>query len=180
MKTYIALLRGINVGGHKKIKMAELRTLLEKLPFENVETYIQSGNIVFNTAELDTEQIENSIKKKITETFGFEVSVLALSALDLEEILQKTPFTDPVDLKSKRIYYVLLKDAPAKNDIPNLEQENYPNELFEITSNCLYLNCKKGAGIARLTNTIIENKLKVAATTRNHRTMMKLLEMAKK
>jgi len=96
MKTYIALLRGINVGGHKKIKMAELRTLLEKLPFENVETYIQSGNIVFNTAELDTEQIKNSIKKKITEIFGFEVPVLALSALDLEEILQKTHLPTPL------------------------------------------------------------------------------------
>jgi len=179
MKIYIALLRGINVSGQKKIKMADLRKALQKLPFEDIETYIQSGNIVFKTAYTNVVEIEELIKKTILDSFGFDVPVLVKSSVELEEILQANPYTNPNDLAEKKIYYVLLKSAPKANAIPNLNQDDYPNELFDITSSCVYLNCKKGAGNAKLTNNIIEKKLAVSATTRNHRTMTKLLEITK-
>ncbi len=178
MPKYIALLRGINVGGHKKIKMADLRTILDKLPFQEVKTYIQSGNIVFATDETSTAHLEESIKINIAKTFGFDVPVLVMSKNKIEQIVNDNPYTNPADLAAKKVYYALLKSEPEQEAVANLDQEMYPNELFQITKNCVYLNCKNGAGNAKLTNNIIERKLKVEATTRNHRTMMKLLEMA--
>ncbi len=178
MKTYIALLRGINVSGQKKIKMDALRKMFDKLAFEDVRTYIQSGNIVFNTSITSEVQVQQSIKTEIAKSFGFDVHVLVKSVNDLRKILEASPYTDPVDLEAKRVYYVLLKNAPSPDVVPNLDQSDYPNELFHITPSCVYLNCINGAGKARLTNNIIEKKLNVTATTRNHRTMLKLLEMA--
>lgn len=180
MKTYIALLRGINVSGQKKIKMAELRTMMAKLPYEDVETYIQSGNIVFKTNESNIRQMQQSITKEIAKTFKFEVPVLVKTIQDFEQIMNENPYTNTADIEAKRIYFSLLEKAPAQADIPNLNQDNYPNELFLITPGCVYLNCINGAGKAKLNNNIIENKLKVTATTRNYRTIMKLYDMAKK
>ncbi len=175
---YIALLRGINVSGQKKIKMTDLKALLVKLGLKDVVTYIQSGNVVFSSDEMKLRSLEEKIKKGISDSFGFDVPVLVKTKMELEEILQKSPYTKQEDLDAKRIYYVLLKDAPEQESIANLVQDDYPNELFSIRENCVYLNCLNGAGKAKLTNNIIERKLKVSATTRNHRTMVKLLELA--
>lgn len=179
MQTYIALLRGINVSGQKKIKMADLREAMKILPVEDVQTYIQSGNIVFKSMQIDVGKMEEAIKKMLSSSFSFDVPVLVKSASDLEQILRNSPYTDPKDLAEKKIYYVLLKNTPSKEHLGNLNQDDYPNELFSITSNCVYLNCTKGAGKAKLTNNLVERKLKVAATTRNHRTMLKLIELSK-
>jgi len=179
MPTYIALLRGINVSGQKKIKMADLRAMLEKMPFQDVATYIQSGNIVFRAAETKKEHIQDAIKNGIAKAFGFDVPVLVRSVPDFKAILSGNPYTEPEDLAAKKIYYVLLKNIPSDETLFDLDQENYPNELFHVTSECVYLNCKNGAGKAKLTNNIIEKKLQVEATTRNHSTMLKLLELAR-
>ena len=179
MKTYIALLRGINVSGQKKIKMTDLKALFVKIGLDDVVTYIQSGNVVFKSDEKKIQKLEEKIKKGIADSFGFDVPVLVKTKMELEDILQKSPYTKQEDLEAKRIYYVLLKDAPNQEFIANLDQDDYPNELFLISENCVYLNCLNGAGNAKLTNNIIERKLKVSATTRNHRTMMKLLELTK-
>jgi uncharacterized protein (DUF1697 family) len=178
MKTYIALLRGINVSGHKKIKMADLKDMLLKKGFQDVVTYIQSGNVVFKSEETVHEELEDKIKKGIADTFGFDVPVLVKTKREIEAILRESPYTKEEDIEAKKIYYVLLKSEPQKEAIDNLVQADYPNELFTITKSCVYLNCLFGAGKAKLTNTIIERKLKVSATTRNHRTMLKLIEIA--
>jgi len=176
---YVALLRGINVSGQKKIKMVDLKVILEKLGLKEVVTYIQSGNVVFESNKESIQQLEDKIKQAIADSFGFDVIVLVKTKMELEAIIQKCPYTKKEDLEAKRVYYVLLKDALEKESIGNLVQKDYPNELFVITNNCVYLNCLNGAGKAKLTNNIIERKLSVAATTRNHRTMMKLFELAK-
>ncbi|TMM59429.1 DUF1697 domain-containing protein [Maribacter algarum] len=178
MITYIALLRGVNVSGQKKIKMADLEALMVKLGLKDVVTYIQSGNLVFSSEERKLQNLEDKIKKAITNSFGFDVPVLVKTKTELEDILKKSPYSKKEDLEAKRIYYVLLKNAPEGESIANLVQEDYPNELFSISNKCVYLNCLNGAGKAKLTNNIIERKLKVSATTRNHRTMVKLLELA--
>ena len=178
MKTHIALLRGINVGGHRKIKMAYLKEMLHTMGFKDVVTYIQSGNVVFNSSETKTTLLEEKIKKGIAKTFGFEVPVLIKSREALVAVLRDSPFKKEEDLEANRIYYVLLKSEPDKEAFKNLDQKTYPNELFVITTKCVYLNCLNGAGKAKLNNAIIERKLDIEATTRNHRTMLKLLEMA--
>lgn len=178
MVTYIALLRGINVSGHKKIKMADLRVMLQKMNFEDLETYIQSGNVVFKSDDSNMLSLEEKIKKGIAETFGFDVPVLVKTRIELLKILKESPFTKAEDIEANKIYYVLLKNEPEQAVIANINQENYPNELFIITKNCVYLNCINGAGKAKLNNNIIEKKLEVEATTRNHRTMLKLIELS--
>lgn len=178
MKTYIALLRGINVSGHRKIKMADLRQLLGELGFGSVKTYIQSGNVVFESSETDTLLLERQIKDGIAKTFGFDVPVVIKDHAQLCAIIGESPFREAEDLAANRIYYALLKTEPDHADIANLDQRDYPNERFVIRPNCVYLNCHLGAGQAKLDNNIIERKLKVQATTRNHKTMLKLIELS--
>ena len=108
MITYIAFLRGINVGGHKKIKMADLRILLEGLGHKEVMTYIQSGNVIFNSLEEDRDKLENQISEAIKGHYGFEVPVLVQTRTEINKILDNNPYNDPEDLASNKIYFVLL------------------------------------------------------------------------
>lgn len=179
MKTYIALLRGINVSGQKKIRMADLKTMMEGLGFENVQTYIQSGNIVFKSVEKKIHILEDEVKYNIANTFGFDVPVLVKTRIEILQIIRDSPFTKKEDLEANRIYYTLLQQKPDRSLFVNLKADKYPNELFQISKNCVYLNCTKGAGKAKLNNNSIERELKVTATTRNHSTMLKLLELSK-
>ncbi len=174
MKTFIAFLRGINVSGQKKIKMIELKTSLEKEGFKNVQTYIQSGNIILNSEE-DIFSIKEGIRKVILKDFGFEVPVLVTTKEVLGVILEKYPFEDADD---KNQYYTLLFDKPDANLIDGFHTLKFNTEDFLIAEDCVYLNCKVGAGKAKLNNNLIEKKLKVTATTRNLRTMQKMLLLA--
>lgn len=178
MKKYIALLRGINVAGQKKVAMAELRKVLGHAGLENVQTYIQSGNIVFESESIDSEGLQKIIEKSICSGFGFEVPVLVVTAEQIGAILEASPFKASIENESTKLYYVLLKRRPENDLKQRFLEELYPNEEFAITESCVYLLCKSGYGKAKLNNNLIERKLKVSATTRNHKTMSKLLEMA--
>ncbi|MCJ7465632.1 MAG: DUF1697 domain-containing protein [Maribacter sp.] len=179
MTTYIALLRGINVGGQKKVLMMELRTVLGKFDFKDVQTYIQSGNIVFGSPETKTAILEDKIKAAIFQGFGIQVPVLVKSGKELEEIFDGNPYTDHDDIKDNKIYFVILKEKASATNTQGLEKESYENEKFVVTENCVYLACARGYGNAKLNNNLLERKLKVEATTRNYRTLQKLIEMAK-
>ena len=179
MITYIILLRGINVGGQKKIRMAELRKMLEKLDFHDVLTYIQSGNIVVKTAEKNIQILEDNIRKSIFDTFGFDVPVLVKPKDDLKDIFKQNPFTEVGGHDNERVYFVLLKQMPELHLIQAMQEETYPNEKFFVTKNCVYLSCLKGYGNAKLNNNLLERKLKVSATTRNYKTMLKLIQLSK-
>ena len=93
MTTYITMLRGINVGGHKKIKMDVLKQLYVELGYTNVQTYIQSGNVIFLTQDTDTADLEKRISKQILKVTGFEVPVLVLKLDELKQIVENNPFT---------------------------------------------------------------------------------------
>ncbi|MGB5555396.1 MAG: DUF1697 domain-containing protein [Flavobacteriaceae bacterium] len=179
METYVVLLRGINVGGHKKIKMAELRTMLEKHDFKNVRTYIQSGNVVLNSDEKNAHIVEQKIQLALRDTFGFDVPVLVKSVTDLNIILRENPFQESEDLANNRVYFVLLQEAPATDSINSIDPKNYPSEQYHITNACVYLLFGEGFGNAKLNTNELERKLKVSATARNYRTMTKLLELTK-
>ena len=174
MQSYIALLRGINVGGKAKLKMTDLKLLLEEIGLEDVVTYIQSGNVVFASKNRKglAERISQEIKKK----FGFEVPVLVKTVAEIEKILDDCPF-DPE--KKESSYFVLLEKPSKKEFVVATEQLEYADEEFVITDNCVYLHCATGYGKAKLNNNLFEKKLKVAATTRNYRTLAKLLELAR-
>ena len=173
MQTYIALLRGINVG-NKQMKMADLKLLFEELGLADVVTYIQSGNVVF--ASESKTGLTEKISKGIQKSFGFEVPVLVKTVSEIERILAACPFSEE---KKKASYFILLNEPPVKNMVEKVSQEAYPGEEFNITENCVYLFASKGYGVAKCNNNFFEKKLKVEATTRNYRTLAKLIELAK-
>lgn len=178
METYIALLRGINVSGKKVIKMALLKSVLEKNDFESVTTYIQSGNIVFKSDEKNTHQIELEIGACIKAAFGFDVPVLVIAATNFQKIINQNPYANQISLAYKLYYFVLLKSKADAKLVRALNKESYPTEEYIITEDCIYLYCKNGYGKARCNNNFFERKLNVAATTRNYKTMMKLVALA--
>ena len=178
MITYIAFLRGINVGGHKKIKMADLRLLLEGLGYKEVLTYIQSGNVIFNSLEEERDKLENQISQAIKNHYGFEVPVLVKTRTEINKILDINPYNDPDDLASNKIYFVLLKKVPKNEHIEATSAIIFENEKFIITPECVFIRYDLGAGKAKCGINFFESKLKVAATSRNYRTMTKLLQLS--
>ena len=175
MKVYIALLRGINVGGHKKIPMAELRELLTKSALKNVKTYIQSGNVIFQSNQKDTLKLEAKIKKAIMTRFGFDVPVLIKSTENFQTIFDECPFEKEKKLNS---YFVVLNESPEPDLIKEAEKLTYENEEFIIKNECIYFHSSMGYGRTKFSMKIFERKLKVIGTSRNYNTMVKLLSLS--
>jgi uncharacterized protein (DUF1697 family) len=177
LKIYIALLRGINVGGHKKVPMADLRSLLTKSGLENVQTYIQSGNIIFQSSDEDIKALEDSIQKSILNQFGFKVPVLLRTRGDLQKIFDNCPFSEDKKVDS---YFTMLSEAPDKDLIAEASQKTYPDEEYVTLNDCIYFYCANGYGKAKFNLNFFERKLKVNATSRNYKTMVKLLSLSQK
>ena len=173
MNRYIALLRGINVGGHKKILMADLKKLFEDAGFTDVVTYIQSGNVVFSSESADS--LDEKIRAAINSKYGWEVAVMVTTSEEIQRVLAECPF--PQDKKEKS-YFMILSGPPTKENIRSMDSINYPGEEFIIGDGCIYLYSEVGYGKSKLSNTLFERKLKVSTTTRNYRTMMKLVELS--
>ncbi|NBC08978.1 MAG: DUF1697 domain-containing protein [Bacteroidetes bacterium] len=178
MPTYITLLRGINVSGKNKIKMADLRRSLSGLGYTGLQTYIQSGNIVFDAEAQDTGAVETAIAQCIQEDFGYEVPVLALTAQELEEIAAQNPFSEEAEADGRRMLLTLLNAPPAAGTVEQLDAKEYGSERYVVQGRVVYLHCPEGYGRAKLNNNFLERKLQVPATTRNWKTVVKLLELA--
>ena len=175
MKTYIALLKGINVGGHKKVPMADLRELLTKSWFENVQTYIQSGNVILQSSKSDISVIENNIQESIMDHFGFEISVLVKTRSDLKRIFNDSPFSEE---KKKASYFMLLRNTPEDDLVKVASEKVYEGEEYKILKDCIYFFCEKGFGQAKFNANFFERKLKTFVTARNYNTMVKLLSLS--
>ena len=177
-KIYIALLRGINVSGQKLIKMTELKTMFENIGFNNVTTYIQSGNVVFSSTEKEVFKTQQQIKEAILEIFSFDVDVLVLGADKLKKITQNHLFLKGNENQIKAIYYTLLAEKPAKDLVNELNKLDQTAEFFQITDDVIYCFYPNGYGNAKWHNVFFEKKLKVSCTTRNYNTMQKLIEIS--
>ncbi|BAO76020.1 DUF1697 domain-containing protein [Winogradskyella sp. PG-2] len=175
MKTYIALLRGINVGGHKKVPMAELSELLTKSGFESVRTYIQSGNVIFKCREIPLSKLANGIQKSIKVHFGFDVSVLVRTRDQINTIFDNCPFPEEKKVNS---YFAMLSEIPDNDLVKEACEKTYENEEYKILNDCLYFYCANGYGKAKFSMNYFEKKLEVAATSRNYKTMVKLLALS--
>lgn len=171
MKTYISLLKGINVGGQRKIPMAELRAILNNTSLCNVSTYIQTGNIFFQTYESNRIALEHLIHTEIKQHFGFEVDVLIVRNSDIQRILNDCPFQ--YDIKEKS-YFMMLHDKPTEELIRIASEKIYEGEDYKIINDCIYYYCPKGMGKAKFNMTYFERKLNTFATARNYNTMVKL------
>ena len=174
MKTYIILLKGINVGGHKKVPMTELRELLNKSGFEDVQTYIQSGNIILKSSEKPN-LIEKKIHEAILTHFGFEVSVLVKTRDDLKCIFDDSPFSED---KKKASYFMMLHDIPDDHLVKEASEKVYEGEEYQIIKDCIYYYSAKGFGKSKFNANFFERKLNTFATARNYNTMVKLLSLS--
>ncbi|WP_420581834.1 DUF1697 domain-containing protein [Reichenbachiella sp.] len=177
MTKYIALLRGINVSGQKLIKMDALRTSLSKLGYDNIQTYIQSGNIVFETSESNQKKIESQIHENIKGTFGFDVPVIVRSQKEWKETFSNNPFVNDRSEEITKLYVTILADAPSQENLKVLEDFHSGPEEFSMVGSNLYLFYANGAGKSKLDHNTIERKLKVKGTSRNWKTTTKLMEM---
>lgn len=180
MSKFIALLRGINVSGQKKIKMAEFKVHLENAGLTNVQTYIQSGNVVFSSSEKDTDTLAKKIEQAIQENYDFHVPTLVLKREYFIWVLENNPFQNDQDKEIKKIGFAFLYAVPEKDSIDKLMSYNYPNEELILKRGMAFVYAGNGAGKAKLNNNFIENKLKVTASSRNYNTVVKLIEMSKK
>lgn len=180
MLTYIALLRGINVSGHHKIKMAELKQLFINLGYLEVATYIQSGNVIFKSHIKESILIEDTVISAISKHFGHTIEVLILTKNELMTIFNANPFLakDPTTDISK-LHVTILNKMPDLAGIPTIEilVANSDDE-FQLIENAIYLFCPNGYGKTKLNNNLFEKKLKIAATTRNWNTISKLVELS--
>ena len=176
VETYITFLRGINVSGQKPLKMAELRQSLEGVEFQEVKTYIQSGNLVFKSPIGEVLILEEKIKNQILADFGFELPTLVTKAKTLQYVLGHCPFD--LEAHGKQCYFVLLKQPPEPELVKVFNALTFENEDFYVTDVCVYLHCWAGYGKAKLNNNFVEGKLKVQATTRNLKTLQKMIAMA--
>jgi len=176
---YISLLRGINVSGQKKIKMPDLKLLYESLGFDKVATYIQSGNIIFDTQHKNISKIKSLIEQAIKKKYHFHVPTEIRTKKDITNIIKNNPFS-PVDLEKDgtKVLVTFLSVKPSKDNSLNLLNYVKPPEKLIIKDKTVYLHCPNGYGKSKLTNNFIENKLKVEATTRNWKSVLKLDELS--
>jgi uncharacterized protein (DUF1697 family) len=180
MTQYISIIRGINVSSQKKIVMKELKSLYESLGFENVLTYIQSGNVIFNSDIDHVLDIQKLIEDAINTKYNFEVPVDIRTSNEFEKVLANIPFGE-VDLEADgtKMLITFLSHQPDKSAVNRLMKYVKAPEKLVLGDKCIYLHCPNGYGKTKLSNVFIEKKLDVLATTRNLKSVNKLCELAR-
>lgn len=179
MATFVSMLRGINVSGHKMIKMAELKALYESLGLRDVSTYIQSGNAVFRTDRNDSGAIGASIEQAIERRFGFPVVVIIRRPKELSKIIKSSPFSGRDKIDETMLYLTFLKAKPSAALVKALKPVAAKSrDLCKIVGSEIYLYCPDGYGKTLLSNAFFEKHLRVEATTRNWKTVNALSGLA--
>jgi uncharacterized protein (DUF1697 family) len=176
MTKHIAILRGINVGGKRKILMADLKQLFKDLNFSDVTTYIQSGNVIFSSKKSeDTLSLANKIEKSISKNYDCTVPVIVRTADEIENAILKNPFIKGEETNIERLH--LTEKETEK--LEKIKTYNYSPDLFEIIDRDVFVYCSGKYHNSKLTNNFFENKLKISATTRNWKTVLKLSQLSK-
>ncbi|MBT8101630.1 MAG: DUF1697 domain-containing protein [Gammaproteobacteria bacterium] len=176
MATWIALLRGINVGGKHLLPMKELAAALEEMGCINVRTYIQSGNVVFERPRSKAPQLAEKIGKTVLKSHGFEPRVLVLTVKELEKAATANPFPE-AENEPKTLHLCFLAAKPKSPDLDALEQIKARTESYALVDKVFYLHAPEGIGRSKLAANV-EKRLGVDATGRNWRTVTKLLKLS--
>jgi uncharacterized protein (DUF1697 family) len=176
MQTHLILLRGINVSGHNMIKMDTLKTTLENIGFQNVQTYIQSGNVFVDTHEENAASVGFQIKQEIFKTLGLEVPVVVIGKKDLELCFKNNVYIKNTD-DTKKLYVAFVSKGLTNSALDELKISQFKPDEASIDSSRIYIKYDIGAGKTRLDQKYIEKKLNVIATIRNWNTVTQLLKM---
>lgn len=173
MTVYVALLRGLNVGGHNKLKMDALRAIAERCGYGNVQTYIQSGNVVFSATAQESALVA-AIEAAIEETFALRVPVVVRSRAQLAAVAATSPFDGAAPTA---VHVAFLSGRPRAASVAALDPDRSPPDTFAVAGREVYLHYPNGSGRSKLTVDYLERVLGTRATARNWNTVTKLLTM---
>lgn len=171
---YVAFLRGINVGGRTSIKMEKLREVFDSLGFKNVKTYIQSGNVIFETVKTDDNKLAAKIEEAVEREF-FKTPVMVRSIDEIKDAIENNPFAGE-EFEDKLFHVVFLSEKLSDEKVEILLSNNRETEKFAVRNREVYCLLRDGVADSLLGKKYIDNKLKTPATARNWRTMNKILE----
>lgn len=172
MPTYVALLRGINVGGHHKLPMADLRLRFAELGYQNIQTYIQSGNVAFQSAEKDPKTLATQITDAIHSHHGFRPHTILLDSISFHQAANQNPFPQATE-NPKSLHLFFLDSNPANPDLDSLAAKTSPTEKFQLIDQVFYFYAPDGIGNSKAAASV-ERALGVQTTARNWNTVLKL------
>jgi uncharacterized protein (DUF1697 family) len=181
MTTFIALLRGINVGGKNKIKMADLKSMFEAIGMSRVKTYIQSGNVLFESDEEEEDTLRQKLEKEIEVTFGFSIKVILRTSQELKKVAENCPFSQDeiaaaeATAEGESLYVSFLLQEPSEEGIKRIEAYKSETEEYKIVDRDMYLLFPQSILKSKLANNL--QKLDVPVTVRNWKTVNKLVSL---
>ncbi len=175
MNSYVSMLRGINVGGKRRVKMDDLKEFYASMGCLNVQTYVQSGNVIFQHRDSNGSKLASKIEQSLNEHFGLDIAVLIRTKEELKKLLEKNPFADKDESK---LHVTFLSSKPQKIPTDQIERYVAAGEAYSISDEEVYLFCPNGYGRTKLSNNFFEKTLNVSATTRNWRSVNTLYSMS--
>jgi uncharacterized protein (DUF1697 family) len=175
---HIALVRGINVGGHKQVAMADLRDLCTELGLADVRSLLQSGNLVFRSGSRDEGRLERLLAAEAEKRLGLRADFFVRTAEEWKAVVERNPFRDEARRDPGHMLVMFLKDAPKPGEAQALQAAITGRERFRVRGREAYFVYPDGIGRSRLTHTLIEKKLGTSGTARNWNTVLKLAALA--
>jgi len=180
MSVVISLLRGINVGGNRKIKMDALRALYESLGLSDVQTHVQSGNVIFKTKERNLNRLTKRIEDAIEKTFGFHSNVIVRTHAELRDAIARNPFAKRTGIEPGKLLVTFLAGSPTAEAVEKFRKIKADPEELRIDGRELYIYFPNGAGRSKLPWASVEKLVGVTGTARNWNSVIKMLEIADK
>lgn len=178
MPTYIALLRAVNLLGHNRIAMAQLREMFESMNFSEVRTYIQSGNVIFNSTKRSASAITKSIESCIEQEFGKPIRVTVRTAEEMADIVNNNPLLPEHGGDIKRLHVAFLTEKPSAALVKQIDPDQYLPDRFAVVNRAIYLYLANGVAGSKLTTSLFDKKLQTLSTVRNWRTVTALTAMS--
>jgi uncharacterized protein (DUF1697 family) len=173
---YVALFRGVNVGGKNRLPMKDLAGMFTEAGCQNVKTYIQSGNIVFSTRPSVAARLPASMAGEIAKRFDIRTHILVRTREELAGVIAKNPFLR-AGVAEEELHILFLADVPDSRDVERLDVDRSPPDEFIVRGREIYLRLPNGMGRTKLSNPYFDSKLHTTSTARNWRTVLKLHEM---
>lgn len=175
MNRFIVLLRGVTPTGKNRVPMAQLRDALTEGGFANVQTWIQSGNVLLDT-ELSATKTAEKVHAIILKNIGADLKIIVKTPTEIQSVLAKNPFGETFDIS--RVFFTLFNDIPDGKLVSALQSQDFGEEKCVFAPHAVYLFIPGSAARSKLSNNFIERKLKIGATTRNFNTLTKMVELA--
>jgi uncharacterized protein (DUF1697 family) len=177
MPTYVAMLRGINLGPHKRVKMEALRKSFESIGLKNVQTYIQSGNVIFKAGKTSPATLRKKIEEQIINDFGFSSLTILRSREELGKVVKGNPFLKQPGASPEKFHVIFLSDTPEEDVLQQLEHLTKPPDGSCCLGQEIYLHLPNGFGQSSMIHNPLERKLLTRATTRNWRSVNNIYQM---